>query len=189
MDKKTKAFWWTMGFLILISFLATFYRYVIKKDYMMQAQVDCDPYNEACFIWNCDPGSEIEGEACTGDPEVDTWYYKIINKKANQISSCDVNAEECEPLFCGENEPDCEFVFCNDENKEENGSENCINPVDYTVANPIEEICEEGDIVCELGEITEEEAVEQTTEDVILSENEGLKEEVVSDEGSLPVLE
>lgn len=187
MDKKTKAFWWTMVFLILISVLATFYRYMIKRDYIIQAQVDCDPYNEACFVWNCDPGSDVEGEACTGDPENDTWYYKVINKKANQVSSCDENDENCKPLFCGENEPDCEFVFCNPENMEEFGSTICINPVDYTLANPKEEDCGDEGESCE--EAFVDETVEQTTEDVILSEQEGLREEEGYQRGDLPVLE
>ena len=39
MDTKTKIFWWTMGVLILASFGATFYRYMIKKDYIVQARM------------------------------------------------------------------------------------------------------------------------------------------------------
>lgn len=202
MDIKTKIFWWVLGLLIVGSFGATFYRYMIKKDYIVQAQVDCDPYSEACFVWNCDPGSEIEGEACTGDPEIDTWYYKIINKNASQISSCDANDESCDALVCAQNEPDCEFVFCNLENKEENGSEICINPEEYTLANPVEEeeiVCEEGDEECASDdseeEVTEEEIINeteaepmvQTTEDEILSEEGELDEENQGIDGALPI--
>jgi len=190
MDKKTKMFWWAMGVIIMISFGATFYRYMIKKDYIVQAQVDCDPYSEACFIWSCDPGSVVEGEACTGDLEMDTWYYKIINKNASSISSCDVNDENCDALNCAQNEPDCEFVFCNEENVQEFGSEVCINPIDYALANPEEEVCEEGDEECEAEEaLSEEEILEQTTEDLILSESEGLREEDAGPAGDLPIVE
>lgn len=151
MDTKTKIFWWTMGILILASFGATFYRYMIKKDYIVQAQADCDPYTEACFVWECDPESEEEGEMCTGDSEEDIWYFKIINKNASQIVSCDANDEDCDALVCAQNEPDCEFVFCNLENMEENYASACIDPAQYTLENPIEaeeSECEEGDVGC-----------------------------------------
>lgn len=188
MDKKTNFFWIAVAALVFLSLFFTFYRYIIKKDYIVQAQVDCDPYMENCFVWNCDPTSDVEGESCTGDPEEDTWYFKIINKNAGNISVCDEGDEECNPLFCGENEPDCEFVFCNDGNKEENGVVLCNDPMIYRVAHPEEECGEEG--VCE-EEISEEEdeIVIQTTEDEISSEEEGLAEEEDLNEGSLPIAE
>jgi len=204
MDIKTKIFWWVMGLLMVGSFGATFYRYMIKKDYIVQAQVDCDPYSEACFVWNCDSDSEVEGEACVGNPEIDTWYYKIINKNASQILSCDENDENCDALVCAQNEPHCEFVFCNEENKEENGSDICINPEEYTLANPVEEeeseeaVCEEGDEEClnddpeeateeEIIDETEAEPIVQTTEDAILSKDGELDEENKDATGALPI--
>lgn len=93
MDTKTKIFWSATVLLILISVGLTFNRYIIKKDYIVQAQIDCDPYSENCFVWNCDPASQEDGESCTGDPEEDTWYYKIINKNASKIQICDANNE------------------------------------------------------------------------------------------------
>lgn len=194
MDTKTKIFWWTMGVLILASFGATFYRYMIKKDYIVQAQVDCDPYSEACFVWNCDPGSDEEGEVCTGDPEEDTWYFKVINKNASYISSCDASDENCEVLVCAQNEPDCEFVFCTLENMEENYASACINPVQYTIENPMEEECGEGDEEClerDDGldkEGNDEEPMIQTTEDVISAQEE-IEEGGDKKAGTLPIEE
>lgn len=178
MDIKTKIFWWTMGVLLVASFGATFYRYMIKKDYIVQAQVDCDPYAEACFVWNCDPESDEEGEMCTGDPEEDMWYFKVINKNASQIVSCDANDEACDALVCAQNEPDCEFVFCNPENMEENYASACIEPAKYTLENPIEEEneCEEGDEEC----LNSEEEVCQEGDEECLAPEEN--EEEVSEE-------
>ncbi|HBR79314.1 MAG TPA: hypothetical protein DEA46_02715 [Candidatus Moranbacteria bacterium] len=168
MDTKTKIFWWTMGILILASFGATFYRYMIKKDYIVQAQVDCDPYSEVCFVWECDPESDVEGEMCTGDPEEDVWYFKVINKNASRIQTCDASDEDCNALVCAQNEPDCEFVFCNSENMEENYASSCIDdPAKYALENPIEEEeskCDEGDEEClesDEENLTGEESIEE----------------------------
>ncbi|KKP58000.1 MAG: hypothetical protein UR60_C0002G0003 [Candidatus Moranbacteria bacterium GW2011_GWF2_34_56] len=169
MDTKTKIFWWTMGILILASFGATFYRYMVKKDYIVQAQVDCDPYTETCFVWECDPESEEEGEMCTDDPEEDIWYFKVINKNASKISSCDANDEDCDALVCAQNEPDCEFVFCTLENMEENYASACIDPAQYAIENPIEEEegeCEEGDEACLNSEEEDVESIENTEGDL-----------------------
>ncbi|MDX9913159.1 MAG: hypothetical protein RBS77_01095 [Candidatus Moranbacteria bacterium] len=195
MDTKTKIFWWTMGFLVFISFGLVAYRYLIKKDYIIQAQVDCDPYNEACFVWNCDPESDEEGEMCTGDPEEDTWYFKVINKNASQISSCDANDEGCEALICEENEPECDFTLCNEDNKSEMDSLECSDPITYSVENPIGEECEEGDEGClesddesSAEDGTEEEPMIQTTEDMISAQEE-TGEEVGNAAGVLPIEE
>lgn len=197
MDTKTKIFWWTMGFLVFISFGLVAYRYLIKKDYIIQAQVDCDPYNEACFVWKCNPESDEEGEVCTGDSEVDTQYYKIINKNASRIQICDASDEKCEALVCAQNEPDCEFVFCTPENMEENYASACINPAQYTVENPMgeSEECEEGDEKClesdedgsDEGGV-EEEVMIQTTDDMISAQKENI-EESNNKEGILPIEE
>lgn len=196
MDTKTKIFWWVMGILIFLSFGLTFYRYMIKKDYLVQSQVDCDPYLETCFTWQCDPESTVEGEMCTNDPEADVWYYKIIVKNASRVELCDANDENCQALACEKDEPDCEFVFCNEENKVEFGSETCTNPIEYSLANPVEEEeCVEGDEECvsieeedvaaEGVEEAEEPAI-QTTEDALSAKESEVVEEPVF-EGGLPI--
>jgi len=202
MDKKTKIFWLVMIVLIFSSVASAFYRYIIKKDYIIQAQIDCDPLEESCFVWECDPESDEEGEACTGDEEVNLWTYKIINKNASRIVSCDQDDEDCEALFCGENEPDCGFVFCNEENKEEYGSEICTYPEDYSEDENEESLGGEemdyGDKYFD-DEIEEETQMEGVENEEIINddsevensektlENEGENQDGVS--GGLPVLE
>lgn len=95
--------------LIVISVGATFFRIYLKKDYQIISQTDCDPSAEKCFVHICDP--ETDGE-CKGNPEEDTFYYKIISKNASQIPNCDPNSEECAPLACEEGEDDCEITLC-----------------------------------------------------------------------------
>ena len=165
MDRKSKIFFAVMGLLILASVGATYWRIMVKKDYLIEAQTDCDPYVDACFVWECDPESDVEGEACTGDPETDTWYFQVIRRNAGNVPLCDPNDEECDALVCGENEPECEYEFCTEENMEEQYAVACNDPEQYTLDNPEEYGCDlenEEDCVeteSEEGEITEEEAM------------------------------
>jgi hypothetical protein len=138
MDKKSKIFLAVFFFLIIASVGVTFWRIYIKKDYIVQAQTDCDPTTEKCFVWQCDPKSTVEGEACTGDPDKDTWYYKIVKKNASLIPLCDPNDENCKPLECADGEKDCSVTLCDETNKKEQGVE-CNDPVQYNIDNPAEE--------------------------------------------------
>ena len=200
MDIKTKIFWWVIGLLTVFSLVFAFYRYMIKKDYIIQAQTDCDPYMETCFVWECDPASDVDGEKCTGDTENDIWYYKLIDRNAGKIPSCDLEDESCEALVCGDNEPECKYTLCNEENKIEMESEECTDPIKYSLENPIEEegiVCEEGDTECfnntqddaEINEVDSEENEDlmvQTTNDIISSE-EGEVVREGKEAGDLPI--
>lgn len=119
----------------------------------MEAEADCDPYTEQCFIYVCDPEA---GEECTGDPVEDTSYYKLIQRNAKNIPLCDPNDETCDALTCPEGELECSFTLC-DPVTAEDGTE-CNDPDVYTLENPVvEEEAEEEDMT---GEGTEGEALE-----------------------------
>lgn len=157
-SKSGKIFFIVFGLLILGSIFATYYRIMIKKNYVIEAQVDCDPYENKCFIWECDPKSDVVGEKCTGDAEKDIWYYNLAKRSASKIPLCDIETDEsCSPMLCDPGEKDCEQIFCNEENAAEQEVE-CSDPVEYTTNNPLEEEedlseeevqCEEGDMECE----------------------------------------
>ena len=168
MDKKSKILIIVFILLILGSVAATYYRIFVKRDYIISAQMDCDPLSENCYVWKCDPAVDGE-ETCTGDPEEDIWYYKILNRKALNIPLCDPNDEECEALTCPEGEAECEMTNCNPETEE------CMTPERYLEENPdalsedeesecaeddAECLAEEGSTECEEGdgECTNEEA-------------------------------
>lgn len=135
-----KIFFWVFSTLIIAVVVITFCRYFILKDYDIEAQADCDPTAEKCFVWKCDPESTVEGEKCTGDAETDTWYYKIVTKKAYDIPLCDPNDENCQAYEClsGQN---CSEKFCDELNKPK--GEECNDPVKYNEENPPEEESEE----------------------------------------------
>jgi hypothetical protein len=141
LDRKSKIFFAVLALLIAGSVVITYYKYIVKRDYIIQAATDCDPESEACFVWECDPESLVKGEACTGVPDNDIWYYKNIERNASRMPLCDPNDENCDALVCGENEPDCREVLCNSENVPE--GEVCNNPEQYLIDNPPEEDSEE----------------------------------------------
>lgn len=134
MDKQSKIFFSIFFLLIAGSVGVTYYRYVVVHDYIVQAEAECDPYTEACFIYVCDPEA---GEECTGDPVEDTSYYKLISRNAKNIPLCDPAEAGCEALMCPEGEAECEITLC-DPATAEDGIE-CNDPDVYTLEHPEEE--------------------------------------------------
>ncbi len=119
-------------FLVVISVASSYYKFFVLRDYPIQAQIECDPTTEACFVYHCD----ATVEECTGDPVADTSYYKLIERHANNIPLCNPANEGCVPLECVEGEADCSITLC--DASLEDGSE-CSDPEEYNALNaPIE---------------------------------------------------
>lgn len=133
MDTKTKMFFIVFFLLIAGSVSVSYYKFIVKRDYIIEAQADCDPYSEKCFVSVCDPSA---GEECTGNPKEDTSYYKIIRRNAQNIPLCDPKDEGCEALVCPSGEKECEIIFCDPETAKEGVV--CNDPDVYTLENPIE---------------------------------------------------
>ena len=172
MDKKNKIFFIVLFALIFGSIGATFLRIVVFKNYTLEAQADCDPEIEKCFVWECDPNSTEEGEACTGDEEEDISYYQLIRRKAYNVPLCNPDEDEaCTPMECDpETEKGCEIVFCDEETKIEQEVE-CNDPVEYLLNNPTKEEEAEGEIEEVEGEEGEEVSAENEM-DTSISEDE-----------------
>lgn len=139
MDTKSKIFFVVFFLLIAGSIGATYYKMFVLRDYMIEAQADCDPYTEACFVSVCDPAA---GD-CTGDPEEDTSYYQIIHRNAKNIPLCNPADEGCEALVCPPSEVDCTLTLCDEETVTEGVV--CNNPTAYTLLHPEEEAVLEED--------------------------------------------
>jgi hypothetical protein len=115
MDKKTKVLFIVLILLLIASVGATFYRYMIQKDYLIFAHVECNPQEESCFYYPCEEGdSECDPTAIE--------YYKKITKKAFNIEICNTEDEDCNPLVCKNGEKDCEITTCTVDNIEEGES-------------------------------------------------------------------
>lgn len=136
MDKKSKIFFIIFGLLIAGSVAVTYWKIMVKRDYVITAQTDCDPYTENCFVHVCDPDPDVDGE-CTGDPAEDTWFTKNISRMAYNIPDCDPADETCTALTCPEGEANCSFEFCDESNVPE--GDTCNDPEQYTIDNPVEE--------------------------------------------------
>ncbi|MCA9360862.1 hypothetical protein KC730_03160 [Candidatus Kaiserbacteria bacterium] len=118
MLNTAKLLFWFLLLFVLFSASATYYRYYVQQDFLVLAEMDCDPETESCFTWICDP--EVDGEEyCTGDLAEDTWYYKDIYRNAKYIPNCDPYDEGCPALECIEEEEYCEIVLCTNEIVEE----------------------------------------------------------------------
>lgn len=190
MDKKSKILLWVFALLIVASVGVTYWRIMIKKDYVIESQVDCDPYVNECFVWECDPESDVEGEACTGDPESDIWYFNVARRNASMIPLCDSETDEnCDPWTCEENEKDCETVFCEESIMEEQYATACVDPVQFAIDNPIEdeEAVECDPSAAEAGEGDEECLATQEGEEVVCDE--GDEECLSAEEGEETVPE
>ena len=134
LDRKSKILFLILGIIIIGSVAVTFWRCIVKRDYIIQVQIDCDPETEKCFVWKCDPKSGEEGKSCTGNPDEDIWYYKTIRRNAKNIPDCDPKDENCTAYICGEDEKDCGYELCTPENVPD--GEECNYPQTYLKENP-----------------------------------------------------
>ncbi len=75
-----------------------FNKYYIQRDYLVFANVSCDPGQHSCFI---------------GDGESTPDYYSMIFKRAYLIPPCDAWADECAELTCLPSDSyGCTHQFC-----------------------------------------------------------------------------
>ncbi|MDQ1283956.1 MAG: hypothetical protein QG620_304 [Patescibacteria group bacterium] len=183
-DKKSRIFFAVFFGLIALTVAATFIKYFILKDYYIQAEAECDPSAERCFIYECDP--EEDGEDCPEDEAERISYYKLIKKKAYAIPLCDPAGENCPALACQAGE-DCEETLCEEDNEEEGIV--CNDPAEYVLEENTlgddeaedEEECDSEEEDCEAGagaedsedsgETAENASGEETLEDT--SDDEG----------------
>ncbi len=131
MDRNSKILFSALVVFVILSVSATFYKTVILQDFIVYTEVDCDPTIESCFMWTCDPETDEE-EACTGNLEEDTWYFKIAYRNAKNVEHCDLNNESCLPFQCSKEEPECREVLCSEESLfEYDLGESCTQTSDF----------------------------------------------------------
>lgn len=101
-------------FIVITCFFSiSFYKIIIKKDYLVFAEIPCDISTQSCFIRDCNQ----DYERCTHD---DKLIYTIIQKKAYRIPKCDPYLGECDHILkCKKGEPDCKIITCDPQNLSE----------------------------------------------------------------------
>ena len=108
-------FLYTILLLIIIVSIISYYRFMIKHDYIVSYNGSCDSATQKCFI-NC------EDDACT---QID--YYTKIQKYAPDLyNECGSDITNCtDSNLCLSNDRDCSINYC-DKNISGN---NCSSPV------------------------------------------------------------
>lgn len=129
MDKKSKILLWSLFFLMAGSLFFMYYKTFVLRDYLIQSEIECDPYIETCFVSLCNS----DDEECTSESIENASYYKIIRRLAKNIPSCDQTSPICS-LNCGENEEGCTYELCDVSSVEEGVF--CSDPEEYSRMNP-----------------------------------------------------
>jgi hypothetical protein len=175
MDIKSKVLLILLSFLVIVSISASYYKYLVLRDYVIEVSVDCDPSTETCFTYLCDPAFE----ECTGNPDEETWYYKILFRNAYNFPNCDVDTDpECNLYSCPDGELGCEELLCTDEALTELGLEGevCTNPGDFM---DTEFISNTNETTLEI--TSDEEIPEQSTSDLTSETTEMDSEQEIQD--------
>src|SRR5689334_21394813 len=88
--------WLVLIALIFIATALSAVHYFIQRDYLVVANVTCDPQLYSCFV---------------GDGEDLPEFYMTVSKPASQIPACNAWKDECSELSCN-GETGCEETYC-----------------------------------------------------------------------------
>jgi hypothetical protein len=126
MDKKTKILSIIFIAAIMVSAFATYYKVIIKNDFIISGEAECDPKIEKCFARPCGSENECDNSGAKFS------YYKIINKNFKDVA-CGPNNENCSVLECEEGDKNCEEILCDENNIGE--GEECNDPSAHNMQN------------------------------------------------------
>ncbi|HRH55615.1 MAG TPA: hypothetical protein PK609_01995 [Candidatus Paceibacterota bacterium] len=98
--------------LIIVSGVASFYRFVVANDYIVEYEGECDPSTESCF------------EGCEDDECLEPYPYKYMHKYASDVrAECGPDITECEDAsVCLVGDEGCSIEYCDPEELGENES-------------------------------------------------------------------
>jgi len=90
---------------VVVTSVVSYYRFMIKHDYVVGYEGVCDPTVEQCFI-GCDD------DACTEE-----YYYSKMQKYTPDLyAECGKDITDCEAAsVCLPEDRDCSITFCNPE--------------------------------------------------------------------------
>lgn len=101
---KDNFFLYTLLPLLVIFIGVSFFRFIIKNDYLVTYEIDCDPSINSCFVGHDDETNE-------------QYYYSQITKYAPEIyEECGSDITDCENAnICLPNEPQCFIEYCEED--------------------------------------------------------------------------
>jgi hypothetical protein len=131
--------------LVLLSAAASFYRFVVTSDYIVEYEGECDPAAESCF------------EGCEDDECTEPYPYKQMQKYASDLrAACGPDITDCEAAsVCLPGDAECSVLYCDPEQLGED--EYCAEPEEEETV-----IEEEGSVEDATEEDADEEALEET---------------------------
>lgn len=88
--------------LIALSAAASYYRFIVSGDYVVEYEGECDPATESCF------------EGCEDDACEITYPYKSMQKYAADLrESCGPDITDCEAASeCLPSDRECTVAYC-----------------------------------------------------------------------------
>jgi hypothetical protein len=107
MDKSSKILLFIISITVIAVVIATAYKFVIKKDYLISIETQCNTETETCFYRDCSNSDDC--------PPNQLEYYKVVTLSAADIdgcledscvSACASGSISCEELSCGESDED-----------------------------------------------------------------------------------
>lgn len=104
-DKHKHFFPHILVLLIVLTSVASYYRFIIKQDYMVEYESVCNPLAEKCFI-GC------EDDACTKE----YFYSKVFKYAPDLYRECGKDITNCEAAnVCLPDDRKCSITFCDTE--------------------------------------------------------------------------
>lgn len=91
--------------LIAFSAAASYYRFIVASDFVVEYEGECDPATESCF------------EGCEDDACEVTYPYKSMQKYAADLrESCGPDITDCsEASVCLASDQECTITYCDPE--------------------------------------------------------------------------
>lgn len=88
--------------LCIFAVSASFYRFILTEDYIVEYEGACDPETESCFVGCSD-------ESCS-----QSYYYTWIQRNASVVKArCGTNVAQCERAStCEPGEAECSVHYC-----------------------------------------------------------------------------
>jgi len=105
MKFSCSAFFLVCVLLLAVSASASYYRFMVVGDYIVEYEGECDPATETCFV-GC------EDEECQ-----EVYYYSHVQKHAvNAYEQCGPDISECEEAnVCLPEDTACSITYCSED--------------------------------------------------------------------------
>jgi hypothetical protein len=104
--KQKKFFFYILIFFIILIGVISYYRFMIKYDYIVEYEGVCDPTMQNCFV-GCDD------DACT-----EVYFYSKAQKYAADLfAQCGNDVTDCEAAnTCFQEDRHCSITYCDPKN-------------------------------------------------------------------------